>query len=99
MSYIAFFAFSLGPIVWVMISEIFPPRIRGVAAGVATMANWAANLLVALTFLTLLEVLGNAGTFTLYAAIGLVSIGFVRARVPETKGKTLEQIQAYWHGG
>ena len=99
MSYIAFFAFSLGPIVWVMISEIFPPRIRGVAAGVATMANWAANLLVALTFLTLLDVLGNAGTFTLYAVIGLVSIGFVRVRVPETKGRTLEQIQAYWRGG
>jgi sugar porter (SP) family MFS transporter len=98
MSYIAFFAFSLGPIVWVMISEIFPPRVRGVAAGVATMANWLANLVVALTFLTLLEELGDAGTFALYAAIGVVSIGFVRSRVPETKGRTLEQIQAYWRG-
>lgn len=57
------------------------------------MAGWSGNLLVSLTFLSLIDVLGDSGTFVLYAAIGLASVLFVRARVPETKGRTLEEIQ------
>lgn len=91
--YVIFFAFSLGPIVWIMISEVFPQNVRGPGNGIATMAGWAGNLLVSLTFLSLIDALGESGTFALYAVIGLASLMFIRLRVPETKGKTLEEIQ------
>ena len=97
--YVACFAFGLGPIFWLMISEIYPLRNRGVAMSAVTVTNWAMNLLVAVTFLTLVSVLGHAGTFWLY---GLVSIGawiFFYRLVPETKGKSLEQIEAHWRSG
>jgi sugar porter (SP) family MFS transporter len=94
MLYIVCFAFSLGPIVWVLISEIYPLAIRGPAMSLATMVNWASNLVVALTFLTLLDVLGDSGTFWLYAAICLAALAFVWRKVPETKGKSLEEIAA-----
>jgi sugar porter (SP) family MFS transporter len=90
--YVASFAFSLGPIVWLMISEIFPLGVRARAVGLATMANWTFNLIVSLTFLSLLEDVGTAVTFWLYAGVGLLSILFVYRLVPETKGKTLEEI-------
>jgi SP family galactose:H+ symporter-like MFS transporter len=96
MGYVCFFAFSLGPIVWVMISEIFPLKMRASASSVSTSVNWAANLLVAVTFVSLLESFGESQTFYLYAAIGLLSVLFVLRYVPETKGKTLEQIQGVW---
>ena len=92
--YVIFFAFSLGPIVWIMIAEVFPQNVRGPGNGIATMAGWAGNLLVSLTFLSLIDELGETGTFALYAAIGLASLAFIQLRVPETKGRTLEQIQA-----
>lgn len=92
--YVVSFAFSLGPVVWVLISEIYPTAVRGPAMSVATMANWGANLLVALTFLTLLDELGEAETFWLYAGVTLLSLIFVILKVPETKGKTLEEIAA-----
>ena len=91
--YVAFFAFSLGPIVWVVISEIFPSSARGPGNAVATTANWVGNLVVSLTFLSLIDALGDSGTFALYAVLGIASILFVRSRVPETKGRTLEEIQ------
>ena len=92
--YVTFFAFSLGPIVWIMISEVFPQNVRGPGNGIATMAGWAGNLLVSLTFLSLIDELGESGTFALYAVVGLASLVFIRLRVPETKGRTLEEIQA-----
>ena len=92
--YVIFFAFSLGPIVWIMIAEVFPQNVRGPGNAIATMAGWAGNLLVSLTFLSLIDELGESGTFALYAVIGLASLVFIRLRVPETKGRTLEQIQA-----
>ncbi|MDQ6684634.1 MAG: sugar porter family MFS transporter [Pseudomonadota bacterium] len=97
--YVACFAFGLGPIFWLLISEIYPLKNRGVAMSAVTVTNWATNLLVAATFLTLVSVLGNAGTFWLY---GLVAIGawiFFYRLVPETKGKSLEQIEAHWRAG
>jgi len=97
--YVACFAFGLGPIFWLLISEIYPLRNRGVAMSAVTVTNWAMNLLVAVTFLTLVAALGHAGAFWLY---GLVAIGawiFFYLLVPETKGKTLEQIEAHWRSG
>jgi SP family galactose:H+ symporter-like MFS transporter len=96
MVYVACFAIGLGPVFWLMISEIYPLKIRGRAMGVAAVANWGSNLLVALTFLSLLRSIGRPWTFWLYALVGLIAWFFVFRRVPETKGKTLEQIEASW---
>jgi sugar porter (SP) family MFS transporter len=95
--YVACFAIGLGPVFWLLISEIYPLKIRGRAMGVATMMNWGSNLIVALTFLSLLHSLGRSATFWLYAVIGIVAWFFVYRLVPETKGRTLEQIDAEWH--
>ena len=94
MLYVACFAISLGPVFWLMISEIYPLKIRGLAMGVATVSNWGSNAIVAFTFLTLLELLGHAWTFWLYALVGVAAWIFVYKLVPETKGKTLEEIEA-----
>ena len=94
--YVACFAFGLGPVFWLLISEIYPLAVRGAAMSVATVANWGMNLVVAVTFLTLVEAVGHAPTFWIY---GLITVGawlFIYKLVPETKGKTLEQIEADW---
>ncbi|PIS02840.1 MAG: MFS transporter [Chlamydiae bacterium CG10_big_fil_rev_8_21_14_0_10_42_34] len=96
MAYIAFFAVSLGPVAWLIISEIYPLGIRGRAMGIATFTNWVSNYFVSLTFLTLIGVLGSPGTFWLYAFICICGLFFVIRFVPETKGKTFEQIQSFW---
>jgi sugar porter (SP) family MFS transporter len=96
--YIASFAISLGPVFWLMISEIYPLNIRGKAMSVASLANWGSNWLVALTFPVLLATLGGAGSFWLFAVMGIVAWFFVYFRVPETKGKTLEEIEAEFRG-
>lgn len=94
--YVAFFAVSLGPVAWLIISEVYPLGIRGRAMGIATFANWVSNYFVSLTFLTLMENLGTSGTFWLYAIICFLGLWFVIKLVPETKGKTFEQIQSFW---
>ena len=96
MAYVAFFAISLGPVAWLLISEIYPLRVRGRAMGVATFVNWSFNYLVSLTFLSLIQKLGASGTFMLYAIISLIGLWFVSRFVPETKGKTFEEIQHFW---
>jgi SP family galactose:H+ symporter-like MFS transporter len=93
MAYVASFAISLGPIFWLLISEIYPLRIRGLAEGTAAASNWAANLLVSLTFLTLVLALGPARTFWLYGLLAIASWIFSYYLVPETKGRTLEEIE------
>jgi sugar porter (SP) family MFS transporter len=90
---IACYAFSLAPITWVLISEIFPNRVRGQAVAVAVSAMWIANFALIYTFPFLQKALGTAGTFWLYAAICAAGFVFIWRRVPETKGKSLEQIQ------
>ena len=97
--YVACFAFGLGPIFWLLISEIYPLRVRGAAMSAVTVTNWAMNLAVAVTFLTLVGVLGHAGTFWLYGAIAVAAWVFFYLLVPETKGKSLEQIEAHWRTG
>jgi sugar porter (SP) family MFS transporter len=96
MGYVASFAISLGPIFWLLIAEIYPLKIRGLAEGTAATTCWASNLIVSLTFLTLLEKLGAASTFALYALFSIASWLFSYYFVPETKGRTLEQIEAFW---
>ena len=94
--YVAFFAMSLGVIAWLIISEVFPLGIRGRAMGIATFVSWVCNYLVSLTFLTLVETIGSASTFWLYAVICLAGLWFSWKMVPETKGKTFDEIQTFW---
>jgi sugar porter (SP) family MFS transporter len=93
--YIICFAFSMGPIVWLMISEIFPNQSRARASGVSTAANWMANFLVSLSF-PILQVSMGSSIWFLYAAMGVGAILFVLRYVPETKGKSLEEISRQW---
>lgn len=93
---IACYAMSLAPVTWVVISEIFPNRVRGQAMSVAIMALWAACFILTYTFPILNEHLGASGTFWLYAAICAVGAVFIWIKLPETKGKSLEQIENDW---
>lgn len=100
MSYVGFFAIGLGPVFWLTIAEIYPLRVRGLAMSVATVVNWTTNLLVALTFLSLVDLLGRPATFWLYAVFSAGAFVFTWRLIPETKGKTLEEIETHWlHGG
>ena len=99
MLYVGSFAVGLGPVFWLLISEIYPVKIRGLAMGIATVANWGANLLVALTFLTLIRIMGRSGTFWLYGLVGIGAWIFAYVLVPETKGRSLEDIESHWRAG
>ncbi len=90
---IAIYAMSLAPIVWVILSEIFPNRVRGAAMALATFALWIACFILTYTFPLLNATLGAAGTFWVYAAICLSGFVFILAKLPETKGKSLEEIE------
>jgi len=90
---IACYALSLAPVTWVLISEIFPNRVRGIGVSISVSALWSASFLLTFTFPILNRVLGSAGTFWTYAAICLAGLFFVLLCVPETKNKTLEQIE------
>lgn len=94
--YIACFAFSLGPIGWIIVSEIMPLKIRGLAMSICTMANFGFNFLVALTFPVLLEHIGEAYTFWIFGFVGIFSLWFTFFYIPETKGRSLEQIEKNW---
>ncbi len=91
--YIASFAIGLGPVFWLMISEIFPLAVRSPAMSVSTVGNWSANFLVSSFFLTLVGAISREGTFWLYGGFGVLALIFFIARVPETKNRSLEQIE------
>jgi MFS transporter, SP family, galactose:H+ symporter len=93
MVYVGCFAFSFGPILWLLIAEIFPLPVRGTGMSVSTLANWVGNFAVSQSFLTMVERLGSPATFGLYALLCIVTIIFVRAMVPETKQELLEQVR------
>lgn len=95
---IAMYATSLAPVTWVLISEIFPNRVRGLASSVAIIALWAAYFILVFTFPILAERLGTYGPFYLYAGICLLGFFFVKAKVKETKGRTLEQLEQVMTG-
>ena len=90
---IAIYAMSLAPVTWVVLSEIFPNRIRGVAMSVATFALWAACFVLTYTFPLLNKLLNASGTFWLYGTICIFGFWFIFRRLPETKGKSLEEIE------
>lgn len=93
MAAISIYALSLAPVTWVLISEIFPNRIRGAASMVAIVSLWGAYFVLVFTFPILAKYLGTYGPFYLYAAICLLGFFFIKARVNETKGQTLEELE------
>jgi SP family galactose:H+ symporter-like MFS transporter len=94
MVYIACFAFSLGAIAWILVAEVFPLRVRGRGVAVGTLFSGIANFAVSLTFLSLINSLGSAGTFAIYGTLSIVTLVFIRFVVPETCGRDLESISA-----
>ncbi|TDH00337.1 hypothetical protein EPR50_G00187430 [Perca flavescens] len=90
--FVAAFSISLGPMVYVVLSEIFPMGVRGRAVSVVSAVNWATNLLISMTFLTITEKIGVSNVMFLYAAMSFVLLVFVILCVPDTKGRTLEEI-------
>jgi sugar porter (SP) family MFS transporter len=94
--YVASFGVGLGPGVWVVISELFPTRIRGRAMSIATVSLWLACILVTATFLSLVEAIGSTGAFWLYAAMSVLNLVFIGRLMPETKGRSLEEIERSW---
>jgi sugar porter (SP) family MFS transporter len=96
MVYIASFAFSLGPIVWTIINEIFPTRIRGRAVAIATALNWGSAFLVSQFFLTMVDDIGTSATFLTFAGTSVAAAIWIWKRVPETRGIPLERIPRIW---
>ncbi len=96
--FIACFAFSFGPISWILISEIYPTRIRARVVSLVTLLLWGANAVLIQIVPWLLENLGSAGTFWLFAGLSAPVLWIAWKILPETKGKSLEEIEAYWHG-
>ena len=94
--FIICFAFSMGPVVWTVINEVFPGHIRGRAVAVATAVNWGSAFLVSQFFLSLIGAIGDSLTFWLFALFCGVASVWIYFRVPETKGLPLEQIQKLW---
>lgn len=97
--YIASFSMSLGPIAWIMVSEILPLKIRGFAMSLCTVANFGFNFIVVLSFLPLIHSIGEAYTFWIFAGITVLCMFFTYYLVPETKGISLEKIEKNWKEG
>jgi MFS transporter, SP family, galactose:H+ symporter len=97
--YIGCYSLRISPLFWLMTAELYPNRLRATGASTATVANWSANLLITVTFLTAVNGLGKDVVFWIYAAFAVVGLGFVRWMVPETKGRSLEEIEGYWTHG
>ena len=98
-TYIICFAMSLGPIGWILVSEVFPLKIRGIAMSICTVSNFAFNFFVVGSFPVLLHRIGGAWTFWMFGLVSLICIIFVYFFVPETKGISLEQIESNWRRG
>ena len=97
--YIASFAISLGPVAWLIVAEIYPLKIRGLAMSIATFSNWGFNFIVAGTFLTIVQKLGASTAFWIYAVLSILGWIFCYFYVPETKGHKLEDIEEHWMRG
>ncbi len=93
LAFLAFFELSLGPVFWLLISEIYPLRIRSKAMALATMVNWTFNFLVSYFFLTMTTTFGRNGTFWLFGFFALCALVFSLTKVPETRGRSLEEIE------
>jgi sugar porter (SP) family MFS transporter len=97
--YNSFFAFSLGPLGWLIISEVFPLKVRGAGMSIGSLTNWIVNAIVAFTFLKLVNALSPAGAFWVYAAVSIAALIWGYYYIPETKGVSLEQIEDHWRAG
>lgn len=94
--YIIAMALSFGPVFWVMCSEIFPNEVRATGSSISTLANWSSNFIISVTFLTLVNTISLGGSFWLYGFLGLLALAFCLWLVPETKNRSLEDIEYYW---
>jgi sugar porter (SP) family MFS transporter len=93
MLYVASFAVSFGPLLWVMLPELFPLKVRGAGTGVSALSNWGANFVVSQAFLPLVALIGTTAVFWILAGISVVAAIFIYFLVPETRGRSLEQIE------
>jgi sugar porter (SP) family MFS transporter len=93
MIYTGSFAVGLGPVFWLLIAEIYPLGVRARAMSVATIGNWAANFVVTISFLTILNAVGGGAVFTGFGVLSLAAVAYFYRRVPETKGRSLQQIE------
>jgi SP family myo-inositol transporter-like MFS transporter 13 len=91
--YIIFFSPGMGTVPWIVNSEIYPLRYRGVCGGAAATANWVSNLAVAQSFLSLTEAIGTSWTFLIFGALSVAALAFVLVCVPETKGLPIEEVE------
>ena len=91
--YIIFFSPGMGTAPWIVNSEIYPLRFRGICGGIAATSNWVSNLVVAQSFLTLTEVIGTSLTFMIFGVISVLALIFVLVFVPETKGLPIEEVE------
>ncbi len=96
--YIASFAFSMGPVVWTIINEIYPREVRGRMVSIATAVNWFSAWLVSQFFLSLVNAIGEPATFWLFASLCGIAFLWIWRKVPETKGRSLEEIEQMWSG-
>ncbi len=91
-TFVAFFAFTWGPVMWVMLGEIFPNKFRGAALAVCGLIHWLSNFTITMTFPLMLESIGLGASYFIYSAFGFIAFFVVKAFVAETKGKTLEEL-------
>jgi hypothetical protein len=94
--YVGAYQMSFGPISWLLCGEVFPLKVRGQAIALATLTNFGSNFLVSLLLPSVQEQIGQGATYFTFAVIGIVAVATINAIVPETKGKTLEEIEALW---
>lgn len=94
--YMVMFAFGVGPLPWLLCSEIYPSSVRAVAMSLSTVTNWACSFLVTLLFDDMVLHIGQHGVFVFYAAVCLAGAVFFGATLPETRGLSLEQIEELW---
>jgi sugar porter (SP) family MFS transporter len=97
--YIIFIAISLAPLGWLLISEVFPLKVRGVGMSIGSLAHWGFNAVIAFTFLKLINSIGIASTFWIYALVCIAGAIWGYYYIPETKGKSLEDIEKHWRNG
>jgi len=98
-AYIICFAMSLGPVGWILVSEVFPLKIRGISMSICTVSNFAFNFFVVASFPVLLNRIGGAYTFWMFGIVSILCLIFIYYFVPETKGISLEQIEENWLNG
>jgi sugar porter (SP) family MFS transporter len=98
-SFIIFIAISLAPLGWLLISEVFPLNVRSIGMSIGSLSHWGFNAIIAFTFLKLVNAIGVAATFWIYAGVCVLGLVWGIYYIPETKGKSLEEIEQHWRSG